>query len=140
MPTTPKVARCQASLGSSSATETLKWARSPSFTLRTTCRLSLSECAPSMRISSERYAIISRPIAHRPGYRGSSPERIQFRDVVDLMVLLGPTAPIHQPLATNHCCYTKASAATLSVTNTSITSPTLISVSYTHLRAHETDS
>src|SRR5271165_5512821 len=67
MLTTPSVARCHASLASISATATLKCARRPSLTLRTTWRLSFSECAPSMRISSVRYAIISRPVAQRPG-------------------------------------------------------------------------
>src|SRR5208283_1037322 len=37
---------------------TLKWARSRSFRLRTTCRLSLSDCAASMRSSRVRKAII----------------------------------------------------------------------------------
>src|SRR5208283_5583190 len=59
MLTMPNVARCHASLGSISATATLKRVRRPSFTLRTTCRLSFSDCAPSMRISSVRCAIIS---------------------------------------------------------------------------------
>src|SRR5215469_177374 len=56
--TIPNVARCHASLGSSSATATLKRVRKPSLTLRTTWRLSLSECAPSIRISSVRCAIM----------------------------------------------------------------------------------
>src|SRR6516164_6072333 len=58
MLTTPRVARCQALLGSISATATLKRVRRPSFTLRTTCRLSFSDWAPSIRISSVRYAIM----------------------------------------------------------------------------------
>src|SRR5437762_1468762 len=57
MLTTPSVARCQRSLCSSSATETLKLPRSLSFRLRRTWRLSFSECAPSMRSSSVSVAI-----------------------------------------------------------------------------------
>src|SRR5271166_3429712 len=79
MLTTPNVARCQASLASTSATATLKCARRPSLTLRTTWRLSLSEWAPSMRISSVRYAIIDRPVAQRPENRLLA-WRNQFRD------------------------------------------------------------
>src|SRR5229473_1002548 len=51
------VARCHKSVASISATEILKALRRRSFTLRTTWRLSLSECAASMRSSSVRYAI-----------------------------------------------------------------------------------
>src|SRR5437763_16766607 len=57
MLTTPMVARCHISPSSSSATDTLNFARSLSFSLRTTWRLSLSDCAPSMRSSSVRCAI-----------------------------------------------------------------------------------
>src|SRR5580700_2925447 len=57
MLTTPMVARFHTGLGSSSATETLKLPRSRSFRLRTTCRLSLSDCAASMWSSSVRKAI-----------------------------------------------------------------------------------
>src|SRR5437660_1538907 len=54
MLTTPRVARCHRSDGSSSATATLNLARRRSLRLRKTCRLSLSECAPSMRSSMVR--------------------------------------------------------------------------------------
>src|SRR5437868_8935378 len=56
------VARCHRSVSSSSATPTLKCARSLSFKLRTTWRLSLSECAPSMRISRVSEAIGKRSV------------------------------------------------------------------------------
>src|SRR5256885_14523601 len=62
MLTTPTVARCQRSVCSSSATDTLKLPRSLSFKLRTTWRLSLSECAPSMRISSVSEAMGKRSV------------------------------------------------------------------------------
>src|SRR5579863_3685094 len=57
MLTTPMVARFQSSAASSSATEMLKLARSRSFRLRTTCRLSLSDCAASMCSSMVRKAM-----------------------------------------------------------------------------------
>src|SRR3954469_22475909 len=56
------VARCHRSVSSSSATLTLLCARSLSFRLRTTWRLSLSECAPSMRISSVSEAMGKRSV------------------------------------------------------------------------------
>src|SRR5271169_2159223 len=58
MLTTPSVAWFHNTLASNSATATLKWARSRSFRLRTTWRLSLSDCAASMRSSRVRKAII----------------------------------------------------------------------------------
>src|SRR5579872_56388 len=60
MLTTPTVARFHNPLASSSATATLKWARRRSFKLRTTCRLSLSDCAASILSSRVRKAIIER--------------------------------------------------------------------------------
>src|SRR5580692_10048152 len=57
MLTTPIVARFHSSAPSSSATETLKLVRSRSFRLRTTCRLSLIDCAASMWSSRVRKAI-----------------------------------------------------------------------------------
>src|SRR5678815_2762195 len=58
MLTTPMVAWFQRLVASSSATETLKLARSRSFKLRTTWRLSFKDCAASMRSSRVRKAII----------------------------------------------------------------------------------
>src|ERR1700674_1060545 len=58
MLTTPKVARFHNPDAPSSATATLKCARSRSFRLRTTCRLSLRDCAASMRSSRVRKAIM----------------------------------------------------------------------------------
>ena len=60
MLTTPMVARFHRPLASISATAMLKWARSRSFKLRTTCRLSLRDCACSMRNSMVRKAIKNR--------------------------------------------------------------------------------
>jgi len=57
MATMPSVADCQRSVGSISATETLKLERRRSLMLRRTWRRSLSECAPSMRSSSVRWAM-----------------------------------------------------------------------------------
>src|ERR1700733_7598551 len=62
MLTTPMVAEFQMLDASSSATETLKLARSRSFTLRSTWRLSLSDCAASMRRSRVRKAIMKRSL------------------------------------------------------------------------------
>src|ERR1700730_2436277 len=65
MLTTPRVARFQRLEESSSAMDTLKLARRRSFRLRTTCRLSLSDCAASMRSSRVRKAIIGSSVVSR---------------------------------------------------------------------------
>lgn len=52
----PSVARCQTTISSNSATETLKPRRRESFMLRTHCRRSFNECANSRRSSTVRTA------------------------------------------------------------------------------------
>src|SRR6202166_2965109 len=73
MLTTPIVARFHSSAASSSATDTLKLARSRSFKLRTTWRLSLIDCAASMWSSRVRKAIMQWSVAS-----GQWPEKLPF--------------------------------------------------------------
>src|SRR4051812_6561262 len=75
--------------GSISATDTLNAARSLSFTERTTCRLSFSDCACSIRISRVRDAMgketsMSRGRRHRVAHRRHLHELAAYDHGTDL--------------------------------------------------------